>query len=309
MSIPEHVSTDAVLVTPESRRDMADEVALGYLLRYKGSTRKNHAVALRQWFEFCEAIGVMVMGARRAHIDAYTRHMEESAKYLRSTISAKQSVIIGFYQYAVEDGYLPISPAQYIKREWAPKVSTTKHLSRSELRAVLALASQAPNPHDHAVICILGLNGLRVGEMVGIDIEHLGADQWHPTLYLPFRKGGKTQTMPLANQTAFAIRAVMGERTSGPLFLMASGRRMDRNQAARIVKRLSQRAGVTKRISPHSLRHTYITLSLNAGATTRDVMISAGHADERMVSYYDRDRDSLARNTTFTVAAWVEGAD
>lgn len=306
--IPEHV-TDAVLVAPGDRRDEAREVAAGYLARFKGASRKNHTVALEQWFEFCAANNIPVLGAKRGHADIYSRWMEETKGYMRSTVCAKQSVLMGFYAYAVEEGYLPVSPVQYLKRDWPERVSTTKHLTRHELGQVLNLAQAAPNPHDHAVICLLGYNGLRVGELVNINIEHLGEDRWYPTVFLPNRKGGKTQTVPLHARTNHAVQLVVGTRTEGPLFVMPSGKRMDRNQAARIVKRLAKWAGVTKKISPHSLRHSFITLSLQAGANTRDVMNSAGHADERMVAYYDRAKDNLARNTTHTVAAFVEGVE
>jgi site-specific recombinase XerD len=97
-------------------------------------------------------------------------------------------------------------------------------------------------------------------------------------------------------------------RVSGPLFMLRGELPMDRRGADRIVKRLAKKAGITKRVSPHSLRHTFITLALDAGVSVRDVQNSVGHADARMVSYYDRNKDSLTRNATHSVAAWVESS-
>jgi integrase len=65
---------------------------------------------------------------------------------------------------------------------------------------------------------------------------------------------------------------------------------------------------VTKRITPHSLRHTFVTMALDAGQAERDIAISTGHSDTRMVAYYDRGRDNISRNSTHAVAAWIEGA-
>lgn len=63
-----------------------------------------------------------------------------------------------------------------------------------------------------------------------------------------------------------------------------------------------------KRISPHSFRHAFVTLSLDCGVSERDIQNSTGHADPRMISYYDRNRESLARNATHALTAYVAGA-
>jgi integrase/recombinase XerD len=83
---------------------------------------------------------------------------------------------------------------------------------------------------------------------------------------------------------------------------------MDRHAADRMVKRLARRAGITKRISPHSLRHSFITAALDAGVPLRDVQEAASHADPRTTMRYDRARQSLDRHATYVVAAFVAGA-
>jgi integrase len=72
------------------------------------------------------------------------------------------------------------------------------------------------------------------------------------------RKGGKVATVPLAPRTARAIGLAIGERVEGPIFLAADGRRMDRRGAARIVRRTARKAGITKPVGPHTLRHAFI---------------------------------------------------
>jgi site-specific recombinase XerD len=83
---------------------------------------------------------------------------------------------------------------------------------------------------------------------------------------------------------------------------------MDRCAADRTVKRLARRAGIAKRISPHSLRHSFITAALDAGVSLRDVQEAASHADPRTAMRYDRARQSLDRHATYVVAAFVAGA-
>jgi integrase/recombinase XerD len=122
------------------------------------------------------------------------------------------------------------------------------------------------------------------------------------------RKGGKHAVIPLAPRTSRALDLYIGERTTGPIFVGAKGARMDRYAADRMVKRLARRAGITKRISPHSLRHSFITAALDAGVPLRDVQEATSHADPRTTMRYDRGRGSLDRHATYVVATFLAGA-
>lgn len=73
------------------------------------------------------------------------------------------------------------------------------------------------------------------------------------------RKGSKVVTIPLASRTARAIDLAIGERTDGLVFLTADGRRLDRHGAGRFVRKVARRAGITKAVTPHTLRHAFIT--------------------------------------------------
>ena len=150
-------------------------------------------------------------------------------------------------------------------------------------------------------------NGLRVSEATGADIEHLGMERGHRTLTIT-RKGGKVVTIPLAPRTARAIDLAIGERTGGPVFLAGDGRRLDRHGAGRIVRKVACRAGIGKAVTPHTLRHAFITAALDAGVPLRDVQEAASHADPRTTIRYDRARGSLDRHATYIVAAYVAGA-
>jgi integrase len=142
-------------------------------------------------------------------------------------------------------------------------------LDRNELGAILVAAGLGP-PCEHALVSLLALNGLRVSEATGADIEHLGLERGHRTLTIT-RKGGKVVTIRLAPRTARAIDLAVGERTDGPVFLATDGRRAGRHGAGRIVRKTARRAGIAKTVTPHTLRHAFITAALDAGVTLRDV--------------------------------------
>ena len=115
-------------------------------------------------------------------------------------------------------------------------------------------------------------------------------------------------TLPLAPRTARAIDLAVGEQTGGPVSLAADGRRPDRHGAGRIVRKSARRAGIGKTVTPHTLRHAFITAALDAGVPLRDVQEAASHADPRTTIRYDRARGSLGRHATYSVAAYVAGA-
>jgi Phage integrase family len=127
-----------------------------------------------------------------------------------------------------------------------------------------------------------GSHGPRPGPPLssGADIEHLGLERGHQTLTVT-RKGGKVVTVPLAPRTARAIDLAIGERTEGPVFLAADGRRLDRHGAGLIVRKTGRRAGVAKIVTPHTVRHAFITAALDAGVPLGDVQEAASHADPR----------------------------
>ena len=224
----------------------------------------------------------------------------------RATVTRRLSTIAGFYKYAVEEELLDRSPAAHVRR---PRVDYESHavaLDRNELGALLVAAGLG-SPAGHALISLLALNGLRVSEATGADIEHLGLERGHRTLTIT-RKGGKIVTIPLAPRTARAIDLAIGERTEGPVFLAPDGRRLDRHGAGRIVRKTVRRAGIGKTVTPHTLRHAFITAALDAGVPLRDVQEAASHADPRTTMRYDRARGSLDRHATYIVAAYVAGA-
>jgi integrase/recombinase XerD len=144
-------------------------------------------------------------------------------------------------------------------------------------------------PAEHALISLLALNGLRVSEATGANIAALGVERGHRTLVIT-RKGGKVVTVPLARRTARAIDLAVGERVEGPVFLAPHGRRLDRHGAARIVRRVARRAGISKPVGPRTLRHAFITAALDAGVPLRDVQEAASHADPRTTMRYDNSR-------------------
>ncbi len=284
----------------------AERLALaGFLAAYSGLTRQAYELDLRQYASWCQQHHLCLFAARRADIENFARDLEARGR-ARATVTRRLCTIAGFYRYAVEEELLGHSPAVHVRR---PRLDCESHatgLDRNELGALLVAAGLGPSA-EHALISLLVLNGLRVSEATGADIQALGMERGHRTLVIT-RKGGKVVTVPLAPRTARAIDLAVGERCEGPIFLAPDGRRLDRHGAARIVRRITRRAGIAKPVGPHTLRHAFITAALDAGVPLRDVQEAASHADPRTTMRYDRARASLDRHATYIVAAYVAGA-
>ena len=207
---------------------------------------------------------------------------------------------------AEEEGLVSVSPAVHVRR---PRLDYESHaigLDRNEVGALLVAAGLGAAA-EHALTSLLALNGLRVSEAIGAEIEALGLERGHRTLTV-LRKGGKVVTVPLAPRTARAVDLAIGERLAGPIFLSANRTRMDRHGAGRIVRRVARCAGIDKPIGPHTLRHAFITAALDGGVPLRDVQEAASHADPRTTMRYDRARVSLDRHATYIVATFIAGA-
>jgi site-specific recombinase XerD len=100
--------------------------------------------------------------------------------------------------------------------------------------------------------------------------QNLSSERGHRSVNV-LGKRSKLAVIPLPPRVARAIDQVVGERSSGPLLLTQTSNRLNRHAATRIVNCLAKRAGITKHIPPHSLRHSFITAALDAGEPLRDV--------------------------------------
>lgn len=216
------------------------------------------------------------------------------------TVKRKLGTLAMFYKWLVDEGFAAVSPMSNVRRPKAPAESTRLGLGRTELCDWLDAAERLGG-QDYALACLLGLNGLRIGEVCAANVEDLGETRYHHTLALV----GKGDQVPLAPRARMAVDQALGGRTRGPLVLNRWGGRLNGQSGWRAVRRIT---GMTKPISPHSLRHSAITAALNAGVSLRDVQEFARHADPRTTIRYDRARKSLDPNATYAITQYLAGA-
>ncbi|HEV7193034.1 MAG TPA: tyrosine-type recombinase/integrase [Jatrophihabitantaceae bacterium] len=298
-------SIPVVPILPAGDLDRLRLAMAGYLARYKGQSRRHTESDLRSYLRWCLEMGFDPLAATRAHIELFLRWMQEQRGYAASTVSRRLSVLAGFYRTCVIDGILEHSPAEYVRRPNVPAQSPTLGLTHLQFEAMLATARDSDNANDFALVCLLGLLGLRIFEATGLDIADIGEEHGHRVLRV-VGKGHKIVLVPMPPAVARAIDRAAGERTSGPLLRTRLGTRMDRHAATRRLKQVQTRAGVRiVRMHPHMLRHTFVTTMLDAGVDLRDTQIAARHADPRTTMRYDRARTNLDRHPNYILAAYM----
>lgn len=205
----------------------------------------------------------------------------------RATIARRAATVRNFLAWATREGYLQDNPALRLK---APRRQNglPDVLSESQLQPLLASTLEAALEGDpaalrsRAVLELLYGSGIRVGELVGLDIDDLDHDRRTVRV---LGKGNKERTVPYGVPAAHALndwltrgrRLWIGPDSGTALFLGPRGRRLDQRQARSIVERLLASVDGTGARGPHALRHTAATHLLDGGADLRAVQELLGH--------------------------------
>lgn len=213
----------------------------------------------------------------RGELELYVRSLE-GRRYATATIARRFGTVATFYKCAVIDGVIRANPADAVSRPrvaWEGKKRTVLH--PLEFAALLS-AARTSSPNDHALVCLLGMLGLRVSEACAADMADIRYDAGYELLHV-LGKGAKPADIPLPIPVLRAAHEAIAGRTSGPILRTRTGRRMDRAGASRALTRGARAAGISHQISPHGLRRTFCTTGLVAGIALRDMQYAMRHAD------------------------------
>ena len=226
---------------------------------------------LRRYQEYLAEVGIEDLDAiTEATVAEFLVRLREGGPEhpaLSSTSAARTVVAVrGFHKFAVADGLATLDPASGVKPP-APAKRLPKALPLADVEAILEAAG-APGTtlalRDRALLELLYGTGARISEAVGLDVDDL--DGVDGTVLLR-GKGGKERILPVGSYARAAIDAylVRGRpelastatrpTNGGALFLNARGGRLSRQSAWAVLAKAADRAGVTRDVSPHTLRH------------------------------------------------------
>ncbi|MFY1693873.1 MULTISPECIES: tyrosine-type recombinase/integrase [unclassified Solwaraspora] len=292
--------------------------------RLSAHTREAYRRDVAGWLTWCAGADLDPLQASFLDVNAYARTLEatidpRSGRLLTpATVARKLSALSSWYAFLVRLRAVPANPVTDADR---PRVnrdhSATIGLTPDQVDALFVAARADPRPSGRrnlAVLALLADLGLRVGELVSLDVSDLGHERGHRSVRF-VGKGGRSRRRALAPDTARILDAYLDERAgaaattvdalTGPLLVTATGARLDRHAVFRLVRRLARAAGLPAwdRLSPHSLRHAFATTARAEGVPLEDVQDAMGHADPRTTRRYDRDRHNLDRDPAYRIAA------
>jgi len=211
-------------------------------------------------------------------IRAYLAHLARR-KLRRSSIARHLSALRSFFKYLMREELVEANPARGVatpKRE--------KHLPSVLQTSDVAVLLEAPNlstplgVRDRAWLELLYASGLRISELVGIDIDDL---QIRARLVKVRGKGAKERIVPFGTKAQEAIRAYLQVRNAperDSLFVNYRGERITTRSVRRLFNGYVRDASLRAGVSPHTLRHSFATHLLNAGADLRAIQELLGHA-------------------------------
>ena len=297
----------------------AEEVTEAWLAnrRLSAHTRDAYRRDVAAWLAWCAGRDVDPLRASFLDVNAYARGLE-ARPLAPATVARKLSGLSSWYDFLAKLRAVDANPVGGADRPYVSRDhSATVGLAPEEVDALLAAAEVETGPaavRHRAVLALLADLGLRVGELVGLDVGDLGVERGHRSVRF-IGKGGKPRRRALTPYAAAALDTYLAQRAAaedtsadrldGPLLVTATGARIDRHSVFRLVRRLARDAGLPgwARLSPHSLRHAFATTARAEGVPLEDVQDAMGHADPRTTRRYDRDRHNLDRDPAYLIAA------
>jgi integrase/recombinase XerD len=201
------------------------------------------------------------------------------------SLSRMLSSIKTFYNYLVIEGVVEQNPFQDVRSPQRDKRLPTV-MTRDEVEALIK-APDTDTPlgfRDRTFFEVLYATGLRVSELVGLKMDNLNLDAG---FVIVMGKGSKQRIVPLGEVALGFLRAYLAQTRPGLLkrcvnsrvFVNRDGLPMSRQGFWKLIKKHCLAAGIAKKISPHTLRHSFATHILEGGADLRSVQVMLGHAD------------------------------
>ena len=195
-----------------------------------------------------------------------------------TSVARKLAAVRSFYRFLVRRGVVARNPARELRGP-RPARKLVSFLPTDEAKALVearVVGGSAP-ARDVAILELLYATGLRVSELVSLDLAAVDRDARTVRVV---GKGRKERIVPYGAAAARALDAYLGPRGagSGAVFTNARGGRLGVRSIRDIVGRAADAAGVTRRVSPHTLRHTFATHLLDAGADLRMIQELLGHS-------------------------------
>lgn len=245
---------------------------------------------LAVFLNFLEKRSLTLETVQGSDVEKYLRELRKTLS-ARSTARALSSIRM-FFRFLIAERMREVNPARLID---SPKLERRLPgvLSAAEVEKLLSSPSgdRPASVRDRAMLELLYATGLRVSELVGLRMRNINLEAG---FVRTMGKGSKERVIPIGQKAVEAVRvylergrsAFVKRGTGSELFLNCRGKSISRQGFWKIIKGHALRAGITKNLSPHSIRHSFASHLLEGGADLRFVQFMLGHADIATTQIY-----------------------
>lgn len=270
-----------------------------YLTNQKANSANTRESYLRDtmfFLEYLSGIGTAPQDADEEVIQKYVDRLHE-LKRSPTTISRNLASVRCFYKFLIFRGQLDHNPAKGIKLEKAEK-KLPQVLSGEEIELLLAQPdiTEPKGCRDKAMLELLYATGIRASELINLNLKDINLRSG--VLYCHGSKG--VRSIPVYPSAVVSVSdyiyrmrgLITGPESGSALFVNLNGGRLTRQGFWKIVKGYAIEAGITKEITPHTLRHSFALHLLENGASVKDIQTMMGHADISSTQVYVQLLDS-----------------
>ena len=219
-------------------------------------------------------------------------HGPNDAPYRATSVARTLSAVRSFHRFLLREGVTDRDPAVGVPQPRLPR-SLPRPLPVEDVRRLLEAPDEGSPAglRDRAILELLYGSGLRISELTGLDVDDLDLEEGSVRV---LGKGGKEREVPLGSFGRDAVGAYLTRgrpalasvATRGAVFLNARGGRLSRQSCARLLSRYVRLAGIERRVTLHTLRHSFATHLLEGGADVRVVQELLGHASVATTQIY-----------------------
>ena len=268
---------------------------LNFLVVEKGlspNTLEAYSRDLIQYFHFLETKGLTNLS--QTHSETLYEYLGtlRSRKFSGRTQARILSALRSFYRFLQEEALRKDNPALPLQGP-KPKRTLPKTLSEMEVETLLhqPKADSARGLRDGAMLEVLYATGLRVSELIALTLDQL---ELEAHLIRTMGKGSKERLVPIGKTASGSLmeylqkgrNRLLKDHLTPWVFVNSRGGRLSRQGFWKILRQYGRQAGITKTISPHTLRHTFATHLLEGGADLRSIQTMLGHADISTTQIY-----------------------
>ena len=254
------------------------------------NTLSSYIRDVSQYLRWLEGVGITPEQAAQADVEAYTKYLSGQGKSV-ATVTRSLASLKSFYTFLMLRRRVNVNPAKgltpaKVERK-LPHILTSKEV---ELFLEQPDPSDAKGCRDRAMLELLYATGIRVSELIGLNMDNLNLSAG----FVRCGSRGRERMIPLYPAAVRAlddyIRHIRPQMIEHPdeqaLFVNMNGERMSRQGFWKLIKHYQEKAGIDKEITPHTLRHSFAAHLLENGADLRSIQEMLGHADISSTQIY-----------------------